>query len=1398
MAASPSAAAQDMEDPQTPRSGNGLFETTEFNGSAAEAGPQGIDMTQLTRLMQSPEMQKLMSAQVAESLSAAQLKHDEEKKQLEEEKKKLEEEKKQLQEQSMPKKKSKSNTRLNPNKKKAKRGKNAYSPREAQLQQNDVINDIGAGDVVAATSPDAPADVVEDATPATPWFDNAREVRVKRGASGFELTASGGVDLNAIPTVSAGPSVGYADGELTEGGEILLKVDGSLVVHLLAEQLGELFEGGDAEEITLLVSHVDDVPALKDVVRDGKAAGASASALFGEAWKAIATRVRNISTPYTTRAPREGEMNGREYNFVTTEKFERMINEGAFLEWGQPPNGAYYGTAVVSEPQPQEIAVARHKSMVEALLPTEGEATVGHVLAGHDPSGDHIKKIQEQVAGVEGMSVSQFLKSVPEDDAEVAAARQRVKFAYYNLTVPYTTRPPREGEKDGRDYNFVSRAEFQTLMEQGKMLEFGVNDNHLYGTAKLDGQDARPDSPNRTEQPTRTAMLQATTVSRADDATVGDLISISGVDKTKEADAVASKSITEFLKSTNPHDPVFGPLRKAVKGWVQAFTTPYTTRPRRVTEIEGREYFFVTPELFEELQDAEVFLEVRDEGPYKLGTPRVTKSHVKHAALHSENSRDVVLAGAKKRRQSHMKVDTLLKAVSTFSGLDDLSLDGTPVGEHTVTELLASSDADHPELKEVRSEILKAVHKVMVPHTTRPPREGELEGQDYHFVSRKEFQDMLQEDMFTDHGKHNGFLYGTKVPDDGDLAAFTTRKSAAFKRMSIDSALVGTDVQPELSVGHFENLVEGGVSGVDPKMPISKFFHHVDEGHADLGELRNKIKAQIMDMTVPYTSRMPRGGEADGKDYCFVSKEEFEELVNEHFFFEYGIHKGVYYGTPRVTISDLDESKPKVSRVGDLQARMDKAREEGELTVGYLLDNKKSLEAYPQLESARDVPLSVFLARAQRVPENVTACYAVKQAVYDMSTPITTRPPRPGEGLGVHYDFISDEEFDRRVRAGDMLDHGGKPNGYKYGTGRLMQGDLKPRRETLIAFNEMQEAKHATLKQILRPEVLEKLHESLHDKTVGQLFRATSHDEPRHRELRGAVKQVVYACTTPWTTRPPRETEEQDVHYHFCSEEEFQTALKEHVFLEWGEAGGYYYGTVHPTKEDVGDDGFLKSAKKRQSMAAALQSSEDREGELTAQLDASVLEAQGGPAATDAKTTTELEEELKAHKAEIADHKVQLEKMKTDLDRVQQDRDLREKDLETLRESVKMLNTALAQAQALVTLTPERIQSLVSSGATGRADTSVAAAAGTTVAAPAEPGASRGPAAAPGVPSLASMTSLKTKMRARRFASKSMAYIAESEDKGTMSPIKKRLRERRLAKESENSKAASKPDESEA
>lgn len=52
----------------------------------------------------------------------------------------------------------------------------------------------------------------------------------------------------------------------------------------------------------------------------------------------------HLSISYTTRSPRPGEQDGREYHFVDTVAFQAMIARHEFLEWAEV-HGNFYGTS---------------------------------------------------------------------------------------------------------------------------------------------------------------------------------------------------------------------------------------------------------------------------------------------------------------------------------------------------------------------------------------------------------------------------------------------------------------------------------------------------------------------------------------------------------------------------------------------------------------------------------------------------------------------------------------------------------------------------------------------------------------------------------------------------------------------------------------------------------------------------------------------------------------------------------------------------------------------------------------------------------------------------------------------------------------------------------------------
>ena len=53
-----------------------------------------------------------------------------------------------------------------------------------------------------------------------------------------------------------------------------------------------------------------------------------------------------------------------------------------------------------------------------------------------------------------------------------------------HLSVSHTTRAPRPGEQDGRDYHFVTRPVFQAMLERAEFLESADVHGNLYGTTQ--------------------------------------------------------------------------------------------------------------------------------------------------------------------------------------------------------------------------------------------------------------------------------------------------------------------------------------------------------------------------------------------------------------------------------------------------------------------------------------------------------------------------------------------------------------------------------------------------------------------------------------------------------------------------------------------------------------------------------------------------------------------------------------------------------------------------------------------------------------------------------------------------------------------------------------------------
>ncbi len=78
-----------------------------------------------------------------------------------------------------------------------------------------------------------------------------------------------------------------------------------------------------------------------------------------------------------------------------------------------------------------------------------------------------------------------FIVSAPSGAGKTSLVNAVLAFMpEIDLSVSYTTRPPRAGEADGKDYHFVSRETFLQMAKDGDFLESAEIYGNLYGTSQ--------------------------------------------------------------------------------------------------------------------------------------------------------------------------------------------------------------------------------------------------------------------------------------------------------------------------------------------------------------------------------------------------------------------------------------------------------------------------------------------------------------------------------------------------------------------------------------------------------------------------------------------------------------------------------------------------------------------------------------------------------------------------------------------------------------------------------------------------------------------------------------------------------------------------------------------------
>ena len=74
--------------------------------------------------------------------------------------------------------------------------------------------------------------------------------------------------------------------------------------------------------------------------------------------------------------------------------------------------------------------------------------------------------------------------------------------------------------------------------------------------------------------------------------------------------------------------------------------------------------------------------------------------------------------------------------------------------------------------------------------------------------------------------------------------------------------------------------------------------------------MKELLKKYEFALSISATTRKPREGEEHGREYFFLTREEFEDKIKENDFIEYAEYVGNYYGTPKSYVKEqLEQGK---------------------------------------------------------------------------------------------------------------------------------------------------------------------------------------------------------------------------------------------------------------------------------------------------------------------------------------------------------------------------------------------------------------------------------------------------------------------------------------------------------
>jgi len=138
-----------------------------------------------------------------------------------------------------------------------------------------------------------------------------------------------------------------------------------------------------------------------------------------------------------------------------------------------------------------------------------------------------------------------------------------------------------------------------------------------------------------------------------------------------------------------------------------------------------------------------------------------------------------------------------------------------------------------------------------VSHTTRPQREGEEGGKDYHFVTEERFKNLVDENLMIEYEQYGGFYYGTskkEILKESNIILLDLEVNGATKLLSENDDFIGIfiDIDDKELVkrlknrGHDQNFIDKRMQLASiQREKKSQYQYHVD--NVDIKSSVNQI-----------------------------------------------------------------------------------------------------------------------------------------------------------------------------------------------------------------------------------------------------------------------------------------------------------------------------------------------------------------------------------------------------------------------------------------------------------------------------------------------------------------------------------------------------------------------------